>query len=216
MKKLIFSIALFFSALFSANLVSAQYVGPTSIPLNLMVDKMVGKPYATKGGATDVEYVDNLSASDTRFKPGDEVWFKIKVKNTSNTDISTVVLYDYLPEYLEPIEGPGVYDKATKTITYQAGDFSTDEEKIFYLKMKIKSQDYLPSDKGLFCFSNTAKAIKGTSAADEDSAQLCVEKTVTPGKITPSAGPEYGLALLAGESALLLVGLQLKKFLNRE
>jgi len=213
MKKIFFSFALLLITLFSAGVVSAQYVGPTSVPLNLTIDKMVGKPYATKGGATDVEYVDNLSASDVRFKPGDEVWFRISVKNTSNTDISTVVLYDYLPEYLEPVEGPGTYDKATRTITYQAGDFSTDEEKIFYLKMKIKNQNDLPADKGLFCFSNKAKVIKGTSAADEDTAQLCVEKTVTPGTTTPSAGPEYGLILLASQFVLLGAGLKMKKII---
>jgi len=213
MKKIFFSFALLLTTLFFASAVSAQYIGPTSVPLNLTIDKMVGKPYATKGGVTDVEYVDNLSASDVRFKPGDEVWFKIKVKNTSNTDISTVVFYDYVPEYLEPVEGPGTYDKATRTITYQAGDFSTDEEKIFYLKMKINDQVNLPADKGLFCFSNKAKVVKGTSAADEDTAQLCVEKTVTPGTTTPSAGPEYGLILLASQFVLLGAGLKLKKII---
>lgn len=182
---------------------------------SILVDKFVGKTVVTsKGGLTEIEYVDNLSSSDPRFKPGNQVAFKLKVKNTSNTTLSNVIVKDFVPLYLEPIEGPGTYDSASRTITFNAGDFAASEEKVYYLKMQFSSQGNLPADQGLICVVNKVNA-SANGVSNEDTAQACVEKQVTgvtPGVTrVPQAGPEMGALLLTGQFLALGAGMFLKR-----
>lgn len=209
MKRLFSLVLLAISYLLLTTNVIAQY-GQPSITYSILIDKMVGKPSLTKGGSTDYEYVDNLSPSDSRFRPGQTVSFKVKIKNTSNVKLTNVVLKDFIPSYLEPIEGPGSYDTTTRTIIYNAGDFATDEEKVYYIKAQIFSQDKLPADKGLFCLVNKVTA-STDQAADDDTVQFCVEKEVLGTAKVPSAGPEMGIFLLTGELLTLSVGLFIRK-----
>lgn len=187
-----------------------QY-GSTTPNLSILIDKMVAKPgggVQNKGGVVNYEYVDNLSPADVRYKPGNQVMFKLKVKNTSNTSISNVTVKDFVPAYLEPIEGPGTYDSNSRVITFDAGSFAADEEKTYLLKMQLNTQDKMPSDKGLFCLTNKAQAYNG-NVSDDDLAQFCVEKEVVGTVETPKAGPEMGLILMLGQLGLLGAGLKL-------
>lgn len=187
-----------------------QYGGETP-SYSILIDKMVGLPITTKGGSTDYQYVDNLSPSDPRFAPSQEVWFKIKVKNTSSQNLTAVEVVDYLPDYLMPLEGPGKWNPDNKTIVWNAGDFNVDEEKVYYLKMKVYDQSMLPADKGLICVVNKASAKKNDIAYDEDTTQLCLEKQVVGVQKQPTAGPELGLLILAGNLITLGIGFRLKK-----
>lgn len=210
MKKILFLIFAFIILKIIVANVNAQY-GQPAPSYSILVDKMVGKPFQTKGGVTDVNYVDNLSSSDPRFAPGQIVYFKIKIKNTSSSDITNVVVKDFVPSFLTPIEGPGSWDVNTRTINWNAGDFRVDEEKIYYLKMQINSQNQLPAEKGLFCLVNKVSA-STAQTADDDSSQFCLEKQVVDTvKKVPSAGPEMGLALLTGQILVLSAGLFLRK-----
>ncbi len=167
---------------------------------------MVAKP-----GTND--YVDNLSASDPRFAPGQEVLFKVKVKNTSERDITNVVVKDTVPSYLEPVEGPGTWDSSTRVITWNAGDFKVDEEKTYYIKMKVVNQDNLPSDQGLFCVTNKV-VVTSSGPSDDDYSQLCIEKQVLGVVKVPAAGPELGAILLSGQILALGAGLIIRKKIN--
>lgn len=209
------------SFLFSLVLVSAvpsfaqygQYgqYGQTTPSQSILIDKQVGKPVGTtKGGVTQIEYVDNLTLSDTRFKPGAEVNFKIRVKNTSSVSLSSVTVSDTIPTYIEPIEGPGTYDASTRIITFNAGTLAPDEEKTYFLKTQLYGQDKLPADRGLMCITNYAKAYNAT-VSDDDTAQFCIEKEVIGVKQAPKAGPELNFLLLAGQMGLLGVGVMIKK-----
>lgn len=191
--------------------VNAQYgqYGQPSPSYSILVDKMVGKPAFNKG-VTDYEYVDNLTPSDPRFRPGQEIYFKIKIKNTSNRDITNVTVKDFVPNYIEPIQGPGSWDSQNRVITWNAGDFRVDEEKVYYLKATIYPQDKLPADKGLFCLVNRSQAwFENTT--DDDSSQFCIEKEVLGVSKVPSAGAEFGLLILAGNILSASIGLYLKK-----
>jgi uncharacterized repeat protein (TIGR01451 family) len=191
---------------------SAQYgpYGPAGA-LTILIDKTVGKPTGqTKGGVSSLNYVDNLSVTDYKFKPGQEIFFQLKVKNTSGVSLSNVTVKDYVPSYLEPIEGPGNFDEGSRIITISAGNFSVDEEKVYVMKMKIFSQDKLPADKGLFCLVNKADASTG-GTYDDDTSQFCIEKEVLAAAKVPSAGPEMGLLLISAELAALGAGIYLKK-----
>lgn len=191
---------------------SAQYgqYGPGQPNQNILIDKMVGKPTVTKGGNAEANYVDNYSSSDPRFKPADMVFFRLKVKNTSNTKLVNVQVKDFVPTYIEPVEGPGSFDSNTRTITFGAGDFNAGEEKTYYLKMKVLDQNKLPSDKGIMCIVNKAQAYTD-KAFDDDTAQFCVEKQVQGATKVPQAGPEMGIILFAGQLAALATGVYMKK-----
>jgi len=219
MKKILSLVTLLTALLFVVNTVSAdsgqygqygQYGGPVTSQ-SILVDKMVGKPNGTtKGGQISYTYVDNLTPSDPRFKPGATVMFQIKVKNTSNTTLNGIIVTDKIPSYIEPIEGPGAYDEKTRTISFDAGSFAPDQEKVYNLKTQLYGQDKLPADKGLFCATNYAKA-SNSATSDDDTAQFCVEKEVLGVKAAPKAGPEMNILMLAGEISMLGLGFKLRK-----
>ncbi len=177
---------------------------------SILIDKFVGRATLNKGGFTDIEYVDNLSASDTRFHANDMVAFKLKVKNTSGTTLTNVTVKDYVPAYVNPIEGPGTFDAINRVVSFNAGDFQANEEKVYYLKMQVVAPSAMPADKGLFCLVNKAQATSDNTS-DDDTAQFCVEKQVTGVTQVPQAGPEMGVLLLGLEAAALGAGLFLKK-----
>jgi uncharacterized repeat protein (TIGR01451 family) len=202
MKKIFVLLAIVFSFLAVTISVSAgcggQYESPCQ-SYSILVDKMVQKP-----GTSD--YVDNLSVSDPRYKPSEYIMFKVTIKNTSTTTFGGMTAKDFVPDYLTPIEGPGTFDSATRTVSWDAGAFAVDEQKTYYFKMQVASQANLPADKGLFCLVNKAQAWSNTTT-DDDSSQFCIEKQVVPGKTVPSAGPEMGLILLSGEILALATGI---------
>ena len=207
MKKYLVLSALVLSLLFVtkdavAQSCGGQYQSPCQ-SYSMLVDKMVQIPGTSN-------YVDNLSVSDPRYKPSEFVMFKVTIKNTSTTTFGGMTAKDYVPAYLTPIEGPGTFDSVNRIITFDAGAFAVDEQKTYYFKMQINQQNNLPADKGLFCLVNKAQAWSNTTT-DDDSSQFCIEKQVaTPPKV-PSAGPELGLVLIAGEMALAGVGIYLRK-----
>jgi len=209
MKKIFVLAAFIFSLTFFVTSVSADCVGQYGQygqPCNsysILVDKMVQKP-----GTAD--YVDNLSVSDPRYKPNEYVMFKVTIKNTSTTTFGGMTAKDFVPDYLTPIEGPGTFDSASRVITFDAGSFAVDEQKTYYFKMQVNSQVNLPADKGLFCVVNKAEASSNTTY-DDDSSQLCIEKQVTGAVNVPSAGPEFGIGLLALEMLGAGAGLYLRK-----
>lgn len=192
--------------------VSADY-GEYNQPepsLSIIVDKLVGKPVSDKGGSVDGNYVDNLSPSDPRFQPGNEVFFKLKVKNTSEAKLKNVAVTDFLPDFVTPVEGQGTFNNESREISINAGDLEVDEEKVFTIKVKILDQDQLPADKGLMCLVNKVQ-VANENVSDEDTAQFCIEKEVLGVTAVPSAGPEQGVALLIGQFSALSLGLILKR-----
>lgn len=208
----IFLASLFFLLAFSVSAQYGQYgqYGAPAPSKAILIEKLVGKPSLTKGGATDTTFVDNLSVSDPRFSPQQEVLFKLVVKNTSDVTLSNVEVKDFVPDFLEPVEGPGTFDSASRTITFNAGDFAVNEEKTYFLRMRFVSQDRLPSDKGILCLVNKAEA-RTSEVFDEDTAQLCLEKEVVGAPQQPSAGPEAGLVLLAFNALAAGAGIWLRK-----
>jgi uncharacterized repeat protein (TIGR01451 family) len=217
MKKLIYLFLLLVASYWLVNPVSAQYgqYGSETPSYSILIDKMVGKPSQEKGGSQTVTYVDNLSPSDPRFSPNQQVWFKIKVKNTSNQNLTAIQVTDYVPSYLMPIEGPGKWNPDNRTISWNAGDFAVDEEKVYYIKMQVFDQSLLPSDKGLFCVVNKVEAKKDNVAYDDDTAQLCIEKQVSGVKTVPKAGPEMGLVILGLNFLTTALGLSIKKLADK-
>ncbi len=210
-----FATATILSSLFCllSSPVSAQYgqYGQPAPVESILVDKQVSKPaIKSKGGIMQYEYVDNLTPSDVRFQPGMDIYFKVRVKNTSSVTLNNVMVSDKVPYYLNAVEGPGTFDANSRIISFNAGSFAPNEEKIFWLKMQWFAQNQLPADRGLMCVSNYVRAYTN-NASDDDTAQACVEKQVVAVKSAPKAGPEMNILLVAGQLGMLGFGLKLKK-----
>lgn len=192
----------------------AQYgqYGDQPAPVeSILIDKQVSKPiFKNKGGTLQYEYVDNLTPSDIRFQPGMDIYFKVRVKNTSSITLNNVMITDKVPQYLEPVEGPGTFDSASRSITFNAGTFNPSEEKTYTFKMQWFTQDKLPADRGLMCVSNYVRAYTDKTS-DDDTAQACVEKEVKGVVEAPKAGPEMNILLIAGQLGMLGIGLKLRK-----
>lgn len=213
MKKLIVFLALTLISATAVHADSGQYgqygpYGGGAPSTSIMVDKTVSRAITTKGGV--VSYVDNNSASDTRFAPGGRVYFQIKVKNTSNVTLNNVEVSDIMPNEVVAVEGPGTYNEQTKTITWKYDSLKAGEEKTEKIIAQIKGQNALPADKGVICMINKSTVRAGANY-DEDTAQFCVEKKVIGAKKVPTAGPEYGILVSLLSFASLGTGVYLKR-----
>lgn len=216
MKKLLATIFLFFVIFLTTEKVSAQYgcVGQYGgcLPApTIQINKMVGMPDSKITEPTSASFVDNLSPTDPRFSPEQFVFFKVIIKNTSSVSLSNVLFQDFVPVFLNPISGPGSFDSNTRIISFAAGDFNPNEEKNYFFKMQVLSQNQLPSDRGIFCVTNKAQA-SNNQVSDTDTSQLCIEKQVVPVTKVPSAGPELGVILLSLEGIALAGGIIIRKF----
>ncbi len=189
-----------------------QYGGcpPTQ---SIMIDKTVGKVVTNGANSTTIGYVDNLSASDPRFKAGDIVYFQLKVKNTSTATENNVKVTDYVPSYIDPVEGPGNFDSASRTIVFSIPQLNVDEVKTYTVKTQVVAQAKLNAIQALTCVTNKASAAVN-SAYDEDTAQFCVEKQVVGVTQVPSTGPEHGIAVVVASLTSFGIGIFLKKKYN--
>jgi uncharacterized repeat protein (TIGR01451 family) len=188
------------------------YSSPTQPAESLLVDKLVAFPGTqnTKGGVSSDRFVDNLSANDLRFAPNSRVLFRIKVKNTSGVTLKNVTMRDFIPDYMEPVGGPGNYDENTRTITYVIPEIKAGEEKVYDFEMQLVAQNKLPADKGIVCVINKVEAFTDMTR-DEDASQLCVEKSVQGITTVPKTGPGLGLLVLAGNVLGLGAGAYLRR-----
>ena len=179
---------------------------------SIVIDKMVAASNAvgtgTKGGQP--VFVDNLTPADARYIPGDKIAFQVKIRNTSNINLTNVKVQDILPDWLDAAEGPGSYDGITRTITWTYPQLLAGEERTERVVAQVKPQQELPADKGLMCMNNKA-VVSADNAYDEDTAQVCVEKQValvtTKGGQPLTQNPEAGTPLLIiGALNLLALG----------
>ena len=217
MKNILTVFILFLSLIFFSAEVSAQFgqYGPPPPSFSILMNKLVSMPAAAGTDASHVSFVDNLSQTDPKFSPGQDIFFKLIVKNTSSTSLTNVTVKDYIPSYLEPLEGPGSFDSSSRILSFNAGDFSVNEEKTYFIKMRVLDQNQLPSDKGLFCLVNRSRA-ENANTASEDTAQFCIEKQVSAVPKVPSAGPEMGLVLMSVEVLTLGAGLIISKISHKK
>lgn len=160
-----------------------QTATATVISQRLSIDKMVSR-------TANTDFSDNLSASDYRFKPGQEVYFRITVKNLSKNRLTKISVTDELPDTLEFLKidnKDGSFDKINRTVTINAGTFNPDQEKPYIITAKIASQSALPSQSGLFCPTNRVTATV-EDELDADTSQFCVEKQVEGVSKIPTTG----------------------------
>jgi hypothetical protein len=123
---------------------------------DITVDKTVSRFANTD--LNTVEYVDNLSPSDNKFKAGDSISFKFRIKNNTNEAAPNARLEDSVPAYVEPQNGVYGWDNASRMIRIAVGTLNPGEEKVYIIPMRVVSQDQLPASPDMLCVVNRVLA----------------------------------------------------------
>lgn len=139
---------------------------PTS---SLIIDKKIQHPQSG-------ELLDTLSSSSVTFLPGQEVTFRIEVKNTGNTDLWDVKATDRLPDFVEFVTGPGSFDAGSRSVNWSIDKITPGETKQYFIKVKVKNADQIP-DLSLTCVTNFTEARKDNLTA-QDTAAFCIQSKV--------------------------------------
>lgn len=209
-KTLILGIVLsFFAFLFVAVPVSADSVcqpiyggGEQCSNTQWYINKMVLNP------STNV-YVDNLTLSDPKFKPGQMVQFRIQVTNTGTATLGVIKVTDTLPNYidLDTVQGPTSVDKATGKVTFEVNSLNAGQSKEAFISAKVKGAGAFPAAKNTLCPVNHVEAQTANVGNVSDTAQFCIQKEST----APTAVPKTGASevVLLGLAGILPAGMYL-------
>ena len=162
----------------------------------LQVNKEVFDPQNKK-------FVDNLGPTSYKFAAGEEVTFRIRVKNAGDETLTKVQVSDIMPGFLEPASGATTFEIAELKVG------QTEEREI---KARVASIDKLPKDKMVVCDVNKAEAVSG-DRKDSDTAQVCVEKKEAAQ--LPKAGAEHTIVTLLSSGVLGYVGLKFARAKSR-
>lgn len=158
----------------------------------LQIDKEVWNPDTQT-------FVDNLGLSDHKFLPGDEIVFKLKIKNVGDDTFSKVEVRDYLPGLIYLTNGD---------ISFDINDFHPGDVNEYEIKTKVVDANQFPGNKSLICEVNTSEVWSGDER-DKDTAQVCLTTNVLGITTLPKTGPaEIGI-LVSGLLFLVLIGLKL-------
>ncbi|MFH0863516.1 MAG: hypothetical protein V1858_00295 [Candidatus Gottesmanbacteria bacterium] len=155
----------------------------------LQIDKEVLDPQNNK-------FVDNLFLNSNKFSAGEEITFKLKIKNVGDEKFATVQVRDYLPEFLEVLAGD---------FSFEIKDLDPGETVERDIKARVVADKRL-ADNTTLCVVNTAEAWSGDEK-DKDTAQICLAKKVLGVTTQPKTGPANLLLVFFTASILSLFGL---------
>lgn len=177
-----------------------------------LVDKKVQNP------ATDV-FVDNLTATDPKYRPEQIITFRVTVNNSGDEKIDQIRLKDVFPtvddkRVIDFMSGPGSYDENTNTLDFAADGVEPGTSRDFEIKGRIVHVALLP-DKNVICPEpgNVVEARSGDQS-DSDESRFCIEKEMEVTQV-PQAGPEAWLLTASTLGASLATGLTLRKLSSR-
>src|SRR3989344_848331 len=195
-----------------------QYGGECPVSSQIVIDKFIKDPNSKglpAGRQGDV-YVDNLNLSNYRFAPGEDMLFKIVVKNTGNVDLTNVQVKDTLPSFTNYVLESGEIRETFREITRSYSLLRSGESQEFYIRVRVKPSSQIAG--GITCGDpnaiNRVAAWADNQPNTYDSASFCIEKTVLGAAIQPQSGAELYI-VAAGFLTLAGFGLIGKKALVR-
>lgn len=153
-------------------------------------------------------FVDNLGINDHKFAPGEQVRFKISVKNVGDAAFGNVSVTD-TPQ-------SGFFDLTSGNLSFNLTNLNPGETRDTEIDFKVSDTSLLPQN-NVICVINTAEA-KADNNSDRDTSQLCMERKVLGVQTTvlPKTGPEAGLLTLFASITGLVSGVGLIRFGRRE
>ena len=205
MRYLIVFLSFIFVLLFVPT-VHGQYITPVVSPQysQLAINKTVRNPVSNV-------YVDNLSAQDYTFLPGQLATFRIEVKNVGQTELNNIQVKDMLPQLLDFEVGGGSYDKAARVLTFNVDNLKVGESRTFDFHARVQPTT------GLVCVSNLAEARSG-QLFGQDSTSVCIGGQILGGvQELPVTGVGSATLIIAGSGAALFLSLMLlrRSFINK-
>jgi uncharacterized repeat protein (TIGR01451 family) len=202
-KSMVFGyLALFAVLVLSAGFARANYLYGAQAPAEqVIIDKQIKGPNG--------DWLDNISAEEYGFVASEAVDFRIRVKNSGESDIANISVIDYLPSELFFATGPSGQALKWGIDLLEAG-----EEREYFIQAQVVDSETL-AGRGGFCVLNRAKVENETGETlDEDTAQLCIESRVLGAKL-PETGVNavfgLGLALAIAGLGLIILRLRLKR-----
>jgi len=159
----------------------------------IVLDKLIRDP--SKKGEV---FVDNLTLSDYHFSPGEEVIFKIIVKNTGNATLSKVDVVDTIPQLTDYVLESGAVRENIREITKTFENFKPDQSEEFLLRVKVAPAEKIPEK--VFCGQpsalNRVIARAEGQPEEEDTSAFCIEKKVLGAVEQPAAGTQVWIFAL--------------------
>ena len=177
-----------------------QYEGEVCREIKLELNKEVLNP--AKGEfANNLVDVTGLNTDIYKFASGEEITFKLKIKNVGDEKFDKVYVKDTLPEYFELVSGD---------LEFEIDDLDPGEEVEREFKVRVKSEENIPNQSPI-CDTNTTNRAKAWSGdeSDEDSSQVCIARKVLAAELPPT-GPQnafllLGFSLLSGLTGISLI-----------
>jgi uncharacterized repeat protein (TIGR01451 family) len=134
----------------------------------VVVNKQVRDP---KSG----RYVDNLSGT---YDPGQAVTFHIFFTNTSNKDLTGILIQDTFPRYLSYTDGDGKFDFTKQIFTANLTSLKKGQSKALSVTGTIVSADKIPSSPSPLCVTNVA-TVTQEGKTSSDSVPFCIRQSAS-------------------------------------
>lgn len=122
------------------------------------------------------QYVDNLSATEGLFEPGEAVSFRMQVSNTGTRVISDLTVTDVLPQYIDFVRGDGNFDRNSRNFRFTIDELGSEENRVYFLEGRIANRNSLPNTKEATCIYNQV-AVRFGNNTSQDNARLCIAGT---------------------------------------
>lgn len=156
-------------------------------------------------------FVENLTVTDAHFLAGQEVTFRIEVRNTGGNELKGINVKDKIPDFVDFVSGPGNFDENNRTINFLVDKLGPGESKTYEFIVKVRAQSNLPNNQ-LTCLTNLAQA-SVDQIFTQDTSVFCIENQVLGvTQEIPKTGPaNTGLILLVSSISLLMSILLFRK-----
>ncbi len=200
MKKLVFLSVFFLAGFGLANSALAavrceqQYGGEVCVKIGeLQINKFVFNPESQ-------QFVDNLDVTDHKFVAGEEVIFRLKIRNVGDATIDKVTVNDTLPFFLSLTSG---------SLSFEINDLTPGETEEREIRARVRDEDCFPKDQSVICDVNVAEA-RAKEMFTKDTAKVCAAKKIVKVTVLPPTGfsafPWWlVLSVLTGATGLALV-----------
>ncbi|MBI2029147.1 DUF11 domain-containing protein [Candidatus Gottesmanbacteria bacterium] len=230
LKNIVITSGLFLgSLLFASNVIADSgctpiYGGGVTCPKRgeMIVDKQIKYSRVEKGGNVE-SWVDNITEFDVRkFKPEEEIEFRIFVRNTGGAMIDEITVTDIWPEFVTFISGPGEYTKdqgVNGAVKFKINNLADGESREYHFTGRVYKAENIPNP--IRCdLVNRVQISASGDRFNEDIAKFCIQrgdkvitgkKVIPPVKEIPSTGPQEVVLSFAALSSVLGAGVVLRK-----
>lgn len=155
----------------------AQYYSEGNGSQQIVVDKKI-RPI------NDENFYDNIDPAKKVFVNGEQLEFKITVKNTGEQTLYNINVKDILPNYLSLLFYPGVYNKTSNNVETEIDQLNPGESKDFYIRANVSDVPSSNMEGKKLLQINKAEA-GNDKVYDSDQAQYFIEA-----KSVPSTGAD--------------------------